>query len=93
MIFFFFFFFFSETRPFLGTEMLKKEVEEIDVELGMSRRQLDALKDLMNDTQGGLASVMRKLEAVTQTASSRHVFYLMLFVVGVLFFLFYFLRK
>ena len=90
---FFFFFFFSETRPFLGTEMLKKEVEEIDVELGMSRRQLDALKDLMNDTQGGLASVMRKLEAVTQTASSRHVFYLMLFVVGVLFFLFYFLRK
>jgi hypothetical protein len=76
-----------------GTQLLKKEVEEIDVELGMSRTQLDALKALMNDTQGGLASIMRKLEAVTQTASSRHVFYLVLFVVGVLFFLFYFLRR
>jgi hypothetical protein len=84
-------FFFSSSFP--GTQLLKKEVEEIDVELGMSRRQLDSLRDLMNDTQGGLGSIMTKLQAVTQTASSRHVFYLMLFVVGILFFLFYFLRK
>ena len=85
----FFFLFFS----FQGTDLLKREVEEIDLELGMSRRQLDALKNLMNETQGGLSAVMAKLQAVTHTASSRHVFYLVLFVVGVLFFLFYFLRK
>ncbi len=73
--------------------MLKREVDEIDVELGMSRRQLDALKNLMNQTQGGLAGVMERLKTVSQTASSKHVFLLVLFIVAVLFFLFYFLRK
>jgi hypothetical protein len=73
--------------------MLKREVDEIDVELGMSRRQLEALKNLMTSTQGGLAGVMERLKTVSQTASSKHVFMLVLFIVGVLFFLFYFLRK
>lgn len=68
-------------------------MDEIDVELGMSRRQLDALKNLMNETQGGLAGVMERLKTVSNNASSKHVFLLMLFVVGILFFLFYFLRK
>ena len=47
----------------------------------------------MSQTQGGLAGVMERLKSVTETAGSRHMFYLVLFVVGVLFFLFYFLRR
>jgi hypothetical protein len=63
------------------------------VELGMSRRQLDALHALMTETQGGLSGVMGRLKEVSKTASSRHIFYLVLFIVSILFFLFYFLRK
>jgi len=59
----------------------------------MSRRQLSALQDLMNQTQGGLAGVMDRLKNVTQTAGSRHILYLVMFIVGLLFFLFYFMRK
>ena len=63
------------------------------VELGLSRQQLSALQQLMESTQGGLSGVMERLKTVSQTAGSRHIFYLVLFIVGVLFFLFYFLRK
>ena len=73
--------------------MLKREVEGIDVELGYSKTELDRLNKLMADTKTGLNSVMERLKNVSNTASSKHVIYLILFVVAVLFFLFYFLRK
>ncbi len=52
-----------------------------------------SLQLLMEQTQGGLSSVMMRMRSVTQTASSRHIFYLVLFIVFLLFMLFYWFRK
>lgn len=76
-----------------GSELLMRTVKEIDVELGLSREQMSALQKLMEDTKGGLSSVMARMTSVTRDAGSRHVFYLVLFIVLLLFLLFYWFRK
>lgn len=76
-----------------GSELLMRTVKDIDVELGLSREQLSSLHALMEQTQGGLKSVMARMQAITHTASSRHIFYLVLFIVGLLFLLFYWFRQ
>ena len=46
----------------------------------------------MGQTRAQLGQMMDRLGNVVQTAGSRHMLYLILFTVAVLFFLFYFMR-
>lgn len=70
-----------------------RTVKEIDVELGLSREQMSSLQQLMEQTKGGLSSVMARMQSVTRDAGSRHIFYLVLFTVALLFVLFYWFRR
>eukprot|EP01114_Cavostelium_apophysatum_P017056 TRINITY_DN4976_c0_g1_i2.p1 TRINITY_DN4976_c0_g1~~TRINITY_DN4976_c0_g1_i2.p1 ORF type:complete len:139 (-),score=24.34 TRINITY_DN4976_c0_g1_i2:16-432(-) len=73
--------------------MIKKVSEDIEIGITEGNRRLDDLDSDMSGVQGLLKNTMGKLNELTRSGGSRHMCYLILFIVFVFLLVYYIITR